>query len=516
MLRRLVLISLLGCAAPAWAQITVEPEALSVSVPQYGEATRTLTLTNAGSEAVSFCLSFGRPLEGSGAELYLSEESLGSACGPYGEVFTQVSRQDLGISWDPYGITMTPDGRIFAADYAGDRTHELTPELELIRSFEHPFVAGCYPHPVTTGVTYNTDTGTLWWLNIDSRGFEVCSALLLEGDLDGVPTGRQVELPIAETAPEPYEGGSPVGASYDAQTDRYFFIDFANDDVWAVDTLGNVIDGYPVTLAAYPEVALGFGLDIQPSEIPGAAEGLRFEVATNIPGLPGLRRIVTVGGLGGDTAPAPAEPLETPTITPVLGGEVMGGAPVRSRLDPNGVLYYPVAEFLNDRIVAVRPHPLPPSWLVVEEWDGELGPGDSVEVPLTFRPGARPVGTYEAALQVFDAATDAVVEVPLSLTVTEGTDAEEEGAEPEAVALSVYPNPSAGSATVALTLAEPSEVRVAVYDVLGREVAVLHEGRFSAGSHRLVFDGAELPSGLYLVGVESNGFSATRRVTLMR
>ncbi len=71
-----------------------------------------------------------------------------------------------------------------------------------------------------------------------------------------------------------------------------------------------------------------------------------------------------------------------------------------------------------------------------------------------------------------------------------------------------------------LALAEASEVTVAVFDVLGRRVAVLHEGQTEAGTHRLAFDGAALPSGVYLVRatVDGPGGQAqafTQRLTLL-
>ena len=68
--------------------------------------------------------------------------------------------------------------------------------------------------------------------------------------------------------------------------------------------------------------------------------------------------------------------------------------------------------------------------------------------------------------------------------------------------------------TVSLTLAEPSEVRVVVYDVLGREVAVLHDGPLGTGEHKLRFDASMLPSGIYLV--RSDDGSTTRRITVVR
>src|SRR5690606_26251468 len=49
------------------------------------------------------------------------------------------------------------------------------------------------------------------------------------------------------------------------------------------------------------------------------------------------------------------------------------------------------------------------------------------------------------------------------------------------VRLEVRPNPARGRAEVVLTLARPAEVEASAYDVLGRRVAVLHEGPLGAG-----------------------------------
>ena len=95
-------------------------------------------------------------------------------------------------------------------------------------------------------------------------------------------------------------------------------------------------------------------------------------------------------------------------------------------------------------------------------------------------------------------------------------DAEAEPPETLGTRLEVYPNPSRGAATVALTLSEPSEVRVVVYDVLGRAVAVLHAGPLGAGEHALAFESAGLPAGVYLVRAEGSGFSAAHRLTVVR
>ena len=80
-----------------------------------------------------------------------------------------------------------------------------------------------------------------------------------------------------------------------------------------------------------------------------------------------------------------------------------------------------------------------------------------------------------------------------------------------------YPNPFNPQATVRFALRESEEVRVALYDLLGRRVALLFEGRPVAGEMQAVMiDGAGLPSGTYVVRLTGHSFSQTQAVTLMK
>ena len=65
--------------------------------------------------------------------------------------------------------------------------------------------------------------------------------------------------------------------------------------------------------------------------------------------------------------------------------------------------------------------------------------------------------------------------------------------------LEVAPNPFRQRATVRLTLDAPSTVRISVFDVLGREVAVLADGRSAAGPHEFAFQPDGLAAGVYFV-----------------
>ncbi len=53
------------------------------------------------------------------------------------------------------------------------------------------------------------------------------------------------------------------------------------------------------------------------------------------------------------------------------------------------------------------------------------------------------------------------------------------------------------------------------YDVLGRQVAVLHEGALAANTYHFGLEATGLPSGVYFVSVRSGDFAQTKKVVLV-
>ena len=80
----------------------------------------------------------------------------------------------------------------------------------------------------------------------------------------------------------------------------------------------------------------------------------------------------------------------------------------------------------------------------------------------------------------------------------------------------VYPNPSAGGVTVPYSLDAPGSVTLEVLDLLGRRVAVLHEGPASAGPHQVQWEPTGVPSGVYLFRLTGGGAHAVQRAALLR
>ena len=75
-----------------------------------------------------------------------------------------------------------------------------------------------------------------------------------------------------------------------------------------------------------------------------------------------------------------------------------------------------------------------------------------------------------------------------------------------------FPNPFRQRATIEYRVSAPGHVRLTMYDVLGRELAVLVDERQSAGSHFAKLDASSWPSGVYLYRLEAGNQVATGRL----
>jgi hypothetical protein len=89
------------------------------------------------------------------------------------------------------------------------------------------------------------------------------------------------------------------------------------------------------------------------------------------------------------------------------------------------------------------------------------------------------------------------------------------------LALSVYPNPFSPRTTVRFFLPDRSHVRLAVYDLAGRLVDVLVDGRRDPGVHRVEWDGtnesrAAVASGVYFARLETVLGVRTSRFVVIR
>ena len=78
------------------------------------------------------------------------------------------------------------------------------------------------------------------------------------------------------------------------------------------------------------------------------------------------------------------------------------------------------------------------------------------------------------------------------------------------------PNPFNPSTAISFQIQAASFVKLAVYDITGREVASLVNGHLSSGHHEIAFDGTELASGVYFARLDANGINQTVKLLLVK
>ena len=79
-----------------------------------------------------------------------------------------------------------------------------------------------------------------------------------------------------------------------------------------------------------------------------------------------------------------------------------------------------------------------------------------------------------------------------------------------------YPNPFNPSTEISFTLPGSENVSLEIFDITGRKVATLIDGVQSAGTNTVRFDASSLSSGMYIYRLQSNSFSLTRKMMLIK
>ncbi len=79
-----------------------------------------------------------------------------------------------------------------------------------------------------------------------------------------------------------------------------------------------------------------------------------------------------------------------------------------------------------------------------------------------------------------------------------------------------YPNPFNPTTEISFVLPESNEVSLKIYDLMGREIATLVDGRLNAGEHQYNFDATGLASGVYLYQITAGDFTQVKRMMLIK
>ena len=176
--------------------------------------------------------------------------------------------------------------------------------------------------------------------------------------------------------------------------------------------------------------------------------------------------------------------------------------------------------YITDEM-AIRFTP-PAIWASTDIDAGLLAPGASAEVMVTFDSSGLAPGYHVAMLTVVgNDPNNPEVSLPLVLEVNEVSAAFGPDLPRALVFEGAVPNPFNPSTDLYFRLPEAGDVSLRLYDVAGKLVRVVHEGRLEAGDHHRPWDGRDqagraVASGTYFARLIAPGGSLVKPLALVR
>jgi hypothetical protein len=161
---------------------------------------------------------------------------------------------------------------------------------------------------------------------------------------------------------------------------------------------------------------------------------------------------------------------------------------------------------------------LPEGWSITLI-DHKTEHSTALDKPYSFEASeqvAKSVGT--AGLQQPQTVQQEAVEARFTVVIETGETVDAENPlMPETFSLEQnYPNPFNPVTTITYSLAEPVEVQLEVFNMLGQHVHTLVNSKQQAGKHSATFDANRLSSGVYIYRLRAGNFTQTRKLTLIK
>lgn len=287
-------------------------------------------------------------------------------------------------------------------------------------------------------------------------------------------------------APNEWEGAAKFPAAMVNQyagMELYKVTVFINDpdpaDDMAIKIYGMDQDYFPGELLheqAFEPLMLDWNNIILDTPIPVTGEDLWVACYTN-------QTTATTHAIGTDAGPA------------VYNGDWISSGPGWGHLAPG------IDANWNIRAV-LQGDPIE-GWLSVDPDDGTIAAGDFDEITVTYDASNLTIGTYNANLVfVTNAPESQFVELPVTLTVVDGTGIGEEGARIEML---VFPNPASSNVNVQ---SNSNITRLSIYNHLGQSVKEVMVNNTEANVNVEGID-----AGVYIIRMETeNGYTTQKLV----
>jgi ligand-binding sensor domain-containing protein len=146
------------------------------------------------------------------------------------------------------------------------------------------------------------------------------------------------------------------------------------------------------------------------------------------------------------------------------------------------------------------------NWTFYSSWNFGLPDKAVVRIAID-RQGNKWIGTYGGGLAVY---REGGVILPVE-------EKEKSNEIPTYFALyQNYPNPFNPSTTIEFDIPEKTNVKLIVYDILGREVETLIDKELEPGKYKINFTATNLPSGVYFYTLKTSKFTKTNKMLLIK
>lgn len=155
------------------------------------------------------------------------------------------------------------------------------------------------------------------------------------------------------------------------------------------------------------------------------------------------------------------------------------------------------------------------AWLSAAPANGTVAPNQTVTITVTANAAGLLAGDYTSPLRVvYNAAgTPAVIPVVFHVGVNAG---EHDPVPTEFAYHSNYPNPFNAITSLRFDVPQESLVEIAIFNVMGQEVARPVDNFYAPGRYNVTFNAGELPSGMYLVRMTAGSFSQVGKMMLLK
>jgi hypothetical protein len=79
-----------------------------------------------------------------------------------------------------------------------------------------------------------------------------------------------------------------------------------------------------------------------------------------------------------------------------------------------------------------------------------------------------------------------------------------------------YPNPFNPTTTIRWEQNGSGDVRIDVYDIMGRHIRTLENGHYSSGAHSTVLDARGFATGVYIINMQAGEFRSTQKIVFLK